>query len=163
YPNVDLLVCDNGNLSDAARAYLATVPHTRVQYSWTGPFNFPRKINFAVAQTDAPYVLLLNDDVEPINRGWLTAMLEYAQQPRIGAVGARLLYPDGRLQHVGVALVVGGVAAHLLHQQPGGTLGCGGIAVTARNCSAVTGACLLTRRRLYDEIGGFDEELALDF
>jgi GT2 family glycosyltransferase len=108
-------------------------------------------------------VLLLNDDVEPIERDWLAAMLEYAQQPAIGAVGAKLFYPDGRLQHVGVAVGVCGVAAHLLHQHPGGSHGCGGIAVTVRNCSVVTGACLLTRREVYEQVGGFDEALALDF
>jgi GT2 family glycosyltransferase len=163
YPHYELLVCDNGNLSADTRAYLDTVPHRRVTYRWEGAFNFPRKINFAVRQTDAPYVLLLNDDVEPINADWLDAMLEYAHQPQIGAVGAKLFYPDGRLQHVGVAVGVCGVAAHLLHQHPGGTQGCGGIAVSVRNCSAVTGACLLTRRDVYDEAGGFDEALALDF
>jgi GT2 family glycosyltransferase len=163
YPQYELLVCDNGNLTADTRAYLETVPHTRVTYRWEGAFNFPRKINFAVRQTSAPYVLLLNDDIEPINDGWLDAMLEYAHQSEIGAVGAKLFYPDGRLQHVGVAVGVCGVAAHLLHQHPGGTQGCGGIAVSARNCSAVTGACLLTRRQVYDEIGGFDEALALDF
>ena len=163
YPHYELLVCDNGNLTADTRAFLDTVPHTRATYRWEGAFNFPRKINFAVAQTDAPYVLLLNDDVEPINRDWLDAMLEYAHQPQIGAVGAKLFYPDGRLQHVGVAVGVCGVAAHLLHQHPGGTQGCGGIAVSVRNCSAVTGACLLTRRQVYDEAGGFDEVLALDF
>lgn len=163
YTAYELLVCDNGNLTAEALAFLDTVPHRRVTYTWEGPFNFPRKINFAVAQTGAPYVLLLNDDVEPINGDWLGAMLEYAQQPAIGAVGAKLYYPDGRLQHVGVAVGVCGIAAHLLHQHPGGSEGCDGIAVTPRNCSAVTGACLLTRRAIYDEVGGFDERLALDF
>jgi len=163
YPHYDLLVCDNGNLTAETRAFLDSVPHRRVTYRWEGAFNFPRKINFAVGQTDAPFVLLLNDDVEPINDDWLDAMLEYAHQPQIGAVGAKLFYPDGRLQHVGVAVGVCGVAAHLLHQHPGGTQGCGGIAVSVRNCSAVTGACLLTRRQVYDGIGGFDEALALDF
>jgi glycosyltransferase involved in cell wall biosynthesis len=163
YPHYELLVCDNGNLPAEALAFLGTVPHRRATYTWDGAFNFPRKINFAVAQTSAPYVLLLNDDVEPINADWLAAMLEYAQQPAIGAVGAKLFYPDGRLQHVGVAVGVCGVAAHLLHQHPGGSEGCDGIAVTPRNCSAVTGACLLTRRAVYDEVGGFDERLALDF
>ena len=163
YPHYDLLICDNGNLDAETRAYLDTVPHTRATYRWEGAFNFPHKINFAVGQTRAPYVLLLNDDVEPINDGWLDAMLEYAHLPQIGAVGAKLFYPDGRLQHVGVAVGVCGVAAHLLHQHPGGTQGCGGIAVSVRNCSAVTGACLLTRRQVYDEAGGFDEALALDF
>ena len=163
YPHYELLVCDNGNLSAETIAFLDTVPHRRVTYRWEGPFNFPRKINFAVAQTDAPYGLLLNDDVEPINAEWLSAMLEYAQVPPIGAVGAKLFYPDGRLQHAGVAVGVCGIAAHLLHQHPGGSDGCDGIALTARNCSAVTGACLLTRRAVYDEVGGFDERLALDF
>jgi GT2 family glycosyltransferase len=163
YPVYDLLVCDNGNLDAATTAYLDSVPHRRVTYRWTGGFNFARKMNFAVRQTDAPFVLLLNDDIEPINAEWLDAMLEYAHQAQIGAVGAKLFYPDGRLQHVGAAVGVCGVVAHLLHQHPGGTLGCGGIAVTIRNCSAVTGACLLTRRQVYDEVGGFDEGLALDF
>ena len=163
YSNYELLVCDNANLDAATRAYLDTVPHRRVTYQWAGAFNFANKINFAVRQTSAPYVLLLNDDVEPINAGWLDAMLEYAHQTQVGAVGAKLFYPDGRLQHVGVAVGVGGVAAHLLHQSPGGAQGCGGIAVRVRNCSAVTGACLLTRRQVYEEVGGFDEALALDF
>jgi len=163
YPRYELLVCDNGNLSADARAYLDTVPHTRATYRWEGEFNFPRKLNFAVAQTDAPFLLLLNDDIEAINAEWLSAMLEYAQHPQIGAVGAKLFYPDGRLQHVGVAVGVCGVAAHLLHQHPGGTDSCDGLAVAARNCTAVTGACLMTRRRVYDEVGGFDERLPVDF
>jgi GT2 family glycosyltransferase len=163
YEDYDLLVADNGSLPDAARDLLARVPHRRVSYSYVGPFNFSDKINFAVAHVDAPYVLLLNDDVEPINPEWLSAMVEYAQQEPIGAVGAKLFYPDGRLQHVGVAVGVSGIAAHLLHQHPGGTLACGGIAVAVRNCSAVTGACLLTRRRVYAEAGGFDARLGIDF
>lgn len=163
YPHYELVLCDNGNLSRDTLAYLETVPHTRATYRWEGGFNFARKLNFAVAQTDAPYVLLMNDDLEPINDEWLDAMLEYAQQPQIGAVGPKLYYPDGRLQHVGVAVGVCGVAAHLLHQHPGGSQGCGGIAVTVRNCSAVTGACTLTRRQVYTDFGGYDETLAIDF
>ena len=164
YEEYDLLIADNGSLPEAARDLLARVPHRRVSYSYVGPFNFSDKINFAVAHVDAPYVLLLNDDVEPINPDWLSAMVEYAQQEPIGAVGAKLFYPDGRLQHVGVAVGVSGIAAHLLHQHPGGTLACGGIAVAVRNCSAVTGACLLTRRRVYAEVGGFNTvRLRVDF
>ena len=110
YPHYELLVCDNGNLTADTRAYLDTIPHARVTYRWEGAFNFPRKINFAVGQTDAPFVLLLNDDVEPINDGWLDAMLEYAHQPQIGAVGAVCLSrrPAARRRGVGVS----GVAAH---------------------------------------------------
>jgi GT2 family glycosyltransferase len=163
YPHYDLIVCDNGDLTADTLAYLETVPHKRATYRWEGDFNFARKQNFAVNQADAPFVQLMNDDLEPINGEWLDAMLEYAHQPGIGAVGPKLYYPDGRLQHVGVAVGVCGVAAHLLHQQPGGAQGCGGIAVTVRNCSAVTGACSLMRRQIFQEFGGYDETLAIDY
>ena len=163
YADYDVLIVDNGRLPDGARELLDGVPHRRVSYSYQGPFNFSDKINFAVSHVEAPYVLLLNDDVEPINPDWLSAMVEYAQQEPIGAVGAKLFYPDGRLQHAGVAVGVSGIAAHLLHQHPGGTQGCGGLAIAVRNCSAVTGACLLTRRRVYAEAGGFNTRLAVDF
>lgn len=163
YEDYDVLIADNGYLPDEARALLERVRHRRVSYAYQPPFNFSDKINVAVAQVEAPYVLLLNDDVEPINPDWLSAMVEYAQQDPIGAVGAKLFYPDGRLQHAGVAVGVSGIAAHLLHQHPGGTHACGGIAVAVRNCSAVTGACLLTRRRVYAEVGGFNTRLRVDF
>jgi GT2 family glycosyltransferase len=163
YPHVDFVVVDNGVLPAAAADLLAALPHQRATYQWTGAFNFSRKINFAVARATGDLVLLLNDDVEVINADWLTAMLEYAGQDEIGAVGAKLFYPDGRLQHVGVATGVCGIAAHLLHQHPGGSTGCGHAAVAVRNCSAVTGACLLTRRDVYNQVGGFDERMAVDF
>jgi hypothetical protein len=163
YADYDVLVVDNGYLPEAAATLLRQMPHRRATYTYDPPFNFSEKINFAVAQVDSPYVLLMNDDVEPINPEWLTAMVEYAQQDAIGAVGAKLFYPDGRLQHAGVAVGVSGIAAHLLHQHPGGTRGCGGLALAVRNCSAVTGACLLTRRRIYAEVGGFNTRLRVDF
>jgi GT2 family glycosyltransferase len=163
YPHIDVVVVDNGALPAEASALLAHLPHRRATYQWTGTFNFSRKINFAVSHATGDLVLLLNDDVEVINADWLTAMLEYAGRSEIGAVGAKLFYPDGRLQHVGVATGVCGIAAHLLHQHPGGSSGCGHAAASVRNCSAVTGACLLTRRAVYNQVGGFDERMAVDF
>jgi glycosyltransferase involved in cell wall biosynthesis len=163
YSHYDLVIADNGRFPVDGLSLLDRVPHERVTYRWTGDFNFSRKINFAVAHARGEYVLLLNDDMEVINAEWLTAMLEYARHEKIGAVGAKLFYPDGRLQHIGVATGVCGVAAHLLHQYPAGSAGCGHIAVAARNCSAVTGACLLTRRTVYEAVGGFDDRLAIDF
>ena len=163
YPNIDVVVVDNGALPAEASDLLARVQHQRATYRWTGAFNFSRKINFAVSHAAGDLVLLLNDDVEVINADWLTAMLEYAGQDEIGAVGAKLFYPDGRLQHIGVATGVCGIAAHLLHQHPGGSTGCGHAAAAVRNCSAVTGACLLTRRAVYNQVGGFDERMAVDF
>jgi glycosyltransferase involved in cell wall biosynthesis len=163
YANFDVVIADNGRFPGDAAALLDRVRHTRVTYQWTGDFNFSRKINFAVAHAQGEYLLLLNDDVEVINGEWLTAMLEYARLERVGAVGAKLFYPDGRLQHIGVVTGVCGIAAHLLHQHPAGSAGCGDIALAARNCSAVTGACLLTRRKVYQDVGGFDDRLAVDF
>ena len=163
YPHIDLVVVDNGTLPAQAIDLLSCLPHQRATYRWTGAFNFSRKINFSVAHATGDLVLLLNDDVEVINADWLTAMLEYARQDEIGAVGAKLFYPDGRLQHIGVATGVCGIAAHLLHQHPGGSIGCGNAAAAVRNCSAVTGACLMTRRAVYNQVGGFDERMAVDF
>ena len=93
----------------------------------------------------------------------MSAMLEYSQQPEIGAVGAKLSYPDGRLQHIGIVLGVGGGAAHAFHQHAGASPGYASSAVSVRNYSAVTAACMMTRRDAFDAVGGFDEQLAVDF
>jgi len=163
YRHFDILIVDNGTFPTAATDVLRSIPHERISYRADGPFNFSKIVNFAVSRTSSEYVLLLNDDIEVINADWLTAMLEHAQNPAIGAVGAKLFYPDGRLQHVGVATGVSGIAAHLLHQHPGGTAGCGQIAFAVRNCTAVTAACMLLRRAVFDEVKGMDDRLAVDF
>jgi GT2 family glycosyltransferase len=90
-------------------------------------------------------------------------MLEYSQDPAIGAVGAKLLYPDGRLQHVGMILGVNGIAAHAYHQHPGSISGYMGNVIGPRNYSAVTAACLMARRAVFVEAGRFDEAFPIDF
>ena len=93
--------------------------HQVLRFERLGLFNFSAKVNAGVAASSGEHVLLFNDDLEVTSPEWLTAMLEYSQEPEIGAVGAKLLYPDGRLQHVGMVLGVAGVAAHAFHQHPG--------------------------------------------
>jgi len=163
YANYEILVIDNGQLSDATRDVLARIPHRRVSYTIEGAFNFAHKLNFSMRHAHGEHVVILNDDIEVISSEWLSAMLEYSQDPAIGAVGARLLYPDGRLQHIGIVMGVCGVAAHAFHQAPGHSSGYAGSSLGPRNYSAVTGACLMTRKAVFDEMGGFNEQFAIDF
>jgi GT2 family glycosyltransferase len=104
-------------------------------------------------------LLFLNNDIEVIHADWLTAMLEHAERPEVGAVGARLLYGDGRIQHAGVVVGINRVAANAFRSWPGETTGNLRLADLTRNCSAVTGACMMVPRRIFEEVGGFDERL----
>jgi GT2 family glycosyltransferase len=158
-----IVVADSPELTPETNRSLSRVRHTVVPYSLEGSFNFSHKLNIGVRHATGEHVVFFNDDLEVISPEWLSAMLEYSQLDAIGAVGAKLLYPDGRIQHIGVLLGVNGVAAHAFHRHSGTSLGYAGSAVSVRNVSAVTAACLMTRRRVFEEVGGFDEALAVDF
>lgn len=112
--------------------------------------------NFGASEAKGEHLLLLNNDVEVVSRDWLTALVEHAQRPEVGAVGAKLLYPDGRIQHAGLVLGVVGPANHAFKYQPADQSSYQGLADVVRNCSAVTGACLMVRKKAFDEVGGFD-------
>jgi GT2 family glycosyltransferase len=101
---------------------------------------------------------LLNNDTEIDDPGWLTEMVSHAARKEVGAVGARLWYPDGTLQHGGVILGLGGVAGHAFPHIPRGHPGYFNRAWLQQNCSAVTGACMAVRKTVFEELGGFDEE-----
>jgi GT2 family glycosyltransferase len=163
YARYDILVVDNGTLSADALAFLEEVPHRRVTYAYEPPFNFSHKLNFAASHATGEHLVILNDDIEVIDDEWMTALLELSQDPGIGAVGGKLLYPDGRLQHIGVVTGVCGIAAHVFHQAEGHSAGYAGSAMTIRNYTAVTGACMMTRRDVFEEVGGFNERLRVDF
>jgi GT2 family glycosyltransferase len=155
YPERRLLVVDNGSTDPETLAYLASLPHRVIRDP--RPFNYSELMNAAVERVDTEQVVLLNNDVTVITPGWLEAMLEHAQRPDVGAVGCRLLYPDGRPQHEGVAVGVGSPAINLdLSALPP-------MGRVIREVSAVTAACMMIRREVWREVGGMDETLRVAF
>ena len=125
---------------------------------WRGkPFNFSHMNNAVARMTASPYLLFLNDDISIITEEWLTAMLEHAQRPEIGAVGAQLWYPNNVIQHAGVVLGLFGNCSHAFKGLPGERSHYFDFPGLIRNCSAVTGACLLVGRDKFFQAGGFDE------
>jgi GT2 family glycosyltransferase len=165
YTNYEIIVIDNGSVKPETLDYLSRIasePKVRVLRD-DSPFNFSALNNRAVAQASGEYVCLLNNDIEAITPDWLDEMMSLAAQPGTGAVGARLWYPDDTLQHGGVLLGLGGVAGHMHPMLRRWQLGYFGRAVATQNLSAVTAACLVIRKSIYEEVGGLNEELAVAF
>jgi O-antigen biosynthesis protein len=164
YQNYEIVIINNDSHDGATLEYLERSRH-KVIHDSAATFNFSRLNNKAVKQVDGKYLLLLNNDCEVISAEWLSAMIEHAQRPEVGAVGAKLLFSDNRIQHAGVILGVGGVARHA-HQFVDGYRDWGGFGFPnlIRDYSAVTGACLMIRRTLFEDLNGLDEEnLAVAF
>ena len=161
YRNYEILIVNNNSREAETLQYLESAPHRVLQFS--EEFNFSRINNFAVRHASGKYLLFLNNDTEVISPEWMTSMLEWAQQPEIGAVGAKLIYPNQTIQHVGVVLGLGGVAGHPLTGEPKDTARYFGVGQMTRNWAAVTAACMMVRREAFEAIGGFDEELKVAF
>jgi ADP-heptose:LPS heptosyltransferase/GT2 family glycosyltransferase len=162
YRNFELVILYNTMTRPEVFPYLdrlANDPRVKIIDS-QGPFNFSRICNLGAANAAGEFLLFLNDDIETIDPGWLDAMIAQAERPEVGLVGARLLYPDGKIQHAGI-FWAGSGGRHAFRFAAQDDAGYFGLAVTARNCIAVTGACILTRRGWFYEIGGFDEEHAI--
>ena len=163
YSRYEIIVLDNDSSEPETLNYLQSVANKWRVYQWPGLFNFAAINNFGAAQAKGDYLLFLNNDIQVIRADWLTAMLEQAQRPEVGAVGAKFLYPDGRIQHAGLVLGVGGVAGHAFKYSPGNALNYFGLADVVRNCSAVTAACMMVPRRVFEEVRGFDERFRVAF
>lgn len=126
------------------------------------PFNFSEKINAGAVRSGGEHLLLLNDDIEVATADWIERMVMYSQLPSVGAVGGRLLLEDGRLQHGGVGFE-GGLPGHPYYGWSGDAPGYGNALKVARNMLAVTGACLMTRRDLFEAVGGFTTTYPLNY
>lgn len=163
FRNFRILVVDNHNIPERLAGKLRGVGARIVSYDLEGEFNFSDKMNFALSQVETEDVILLNDDLEVIAEDWIEALLEHSRKPEVGAVGARLLFANGHLQHGGVVLGVNGSAAHLFHNMAEGAVGYYGYSHLVRNYSAVTGAVLATRMSIVREVGGFDQSMRIDF
>ncbi len=160
YRNFELLIVDNGSEQAATQAYLERITaHPQVRLLRDArPFNFSALNNVATRAARGDYICLLNNDTEVITPDWLEEMVSRLSQQGVGAVGAKLLYDDGRIQHGGDVIGVGGCANHLHQYLPGDEPGYQHRAILAQDLSAVTGACLLTRRDLYLALGGLNEK-----
>ena len=176
YPEYELVVVDNGSDDPEALAFLASLAdgshpllgarpgRTARVLRYDQPFNYSAINNFAVGRARGEVIGLINNDLEVITPGWLDEMAAQALRPEIGCVGAMLYYPNDTIQHAGCVLGIGGVAGHIFKSLPRGSEGRFNRARLAQNYSVLTGACLVMRKCVYEEVGGLDEkELAVAF
>ncbi|MDQ6940977.1 MAG: glycosyltransferase family 2 protein [Candidatus Eremiobacteraeota bacterium] len=167
YADFEVIVVDNGTKEAEAKNVLRRWKGWDAQrfsvVERDEPFNFSRLVNAGAAATGAPYLVLLNNDTEVITHDWLELMIEQAQREPIGAVGVKLLFGDGRLQHSGIALGLGGAAGHVNYTLERYDLNYFGAAVTLANYSAVTAACMMIRRSVFDAVSGFDETFSVAY
>jgi O-antigen biosynthesis protein len=164
YPNYEIMIVDNQSRDQKLFEYYHDIqknPRVTILH-YDQPFNFSALNNFAVKQARGQHLLFLNNDTEVISAEWLSAMLEHSQRPEVGAVGARLLYFNNSIQHCGVVLGLGGVSGHLYSRQFEVKNPHTRYAVIG-DYSAVTGACLMTKKTLFDQMGGFDAGLTVGF
>lgn len=130
---------------------------SRIEYR-AKPFNYSSIMNHAVRQVKGEYLVFLNDDLTVRDQDWITSLLEHARRPEVGVVGTKLLYPDGAVQHAGVVMGLFDNCGHIFKRYPPDHPGPFGMIEVIRNVSAVTFACAMTRRSVFEEVGGLDEE-----
>jgi len=160
YRNFEVIIVDNGDLRletiEALSAYSCRFVHFK------GEFNIATKMNMGAEQAHGEYLLFMNDDIEAIAQDWMECMLQLAQRPGVGVVGAKLYFENDKLQHVGVAFW-NGLPYHIGREIPGTDPGYFHSSCANRNYLAVTGAVMMSRRSVFEEVGGFDERLAINY
>jgi GT2 family glycosyltransferase len=163
YENYEIVVVADASTPDVVRGELRDAAGDRLRLvDYDQPFSFSAKINLGAARGSGEHLLLLNDDMEVATPDWIERMVMYSLLPEVGAVGGRLLWEDGRLQHVGVRFEHG-LPGHPYRGFSRGFRGYSNEVLVARNSLAVTGACLMTRRQLFDEVGGLSADLPVNY
>jgi GT2 family glycosyltransferase len=162
YPHYEIVVAHNGDLSVDQLKWLQSSTQIKAYKYEDSSFNLARKINNAVRLSHGEYVLLMNDDVRVKTHNWLELMAGIAERPGVGVVGPRLLFPNGTVQHAGVVLL-GGLPGHAYYEWPCNAFGYAMGLQLNRGYSAVTGACCLTPRSLFDRLAGFSERYRLNY
>ena len=166
YDNFELVIIENNSTEKETFDYYdklqAKYPDIVRLVTWKHEFNFSKLMNFGVAHAKGDYLLLLNNDTEVITPNWIETMLGICAREDVGAVGAKLYYPDNTIQHAGLC-VTGGVAGHLCQSMPRDNWGYFALNDAQQDFSAVTAACIMTKRDEYEKVGGFTEELQVAF
>lgn len=166
YKNLEFIIVENNSDQAETWAYYETLPkrfpNVKV-VKWDGPFNYSAINNYGVEFTHGQYLLFLNNDIEEIDPDSIDEMIGYVQREDVGICGARLLYPDEDIQHAGVIMGMGGIAGAAFVRTHDSDLSYMHRAKCIQDYSCVTAACLLTKRSLFDEVGGFTEKLAVAF
>lgn len=160
YPELELVIVNNQSVEYETLRFLESIRgDSRVRVlDYDAPFDFAALNNWAVARSKGDVIAFVNNDVEVISPDWLSEMVVHAVRPEIGAVGAKLYYPDDTIQHAGVVLGVAGIAGHAHHRLSRKSSGYFGRASAVQDYSAVTAACMVLRREVFDAVGGFDAE-----
>jgi GT2 family glycosyltransferase len=163
YDNYQIIIMDNDSVERETLAYLQKIRSTVQVHRCPGAFNFSALNNLGVTRTKGEFLVFLNNDTQVIRRDWMHAMLEQARRPEVGAVGAKLLFADERIQHAGIVLGLWGMVGHAFRFTPANVRHDFGLPDAIRDCSAVTGACIMMRRDVFNEVAGFDEQLPVAF
>lgn len=165
YKNYEIIIVENNSTTNEIFEYYKTIEqreNIRVVI-WKDKFNYSAINNFGVKYANGEYLLFLNNDIEVIRENWLSEMLANVQRKEVGIVGAKLLYPDNMVQHAGVIIGMGGIAGHPLSRHPADDCGYFARGIIQQNLNAVTAACMLTKKEVYEKVNGFEEKLAVAF
>ena len=166
YENYEIIVVENNSEEQKTFDYYKEIDGKNkvkvIKYPENG-FNYSKIINYGVKNSDGEYIIQLNNDTQLLTPNWIEEMLEFAQREDVGAVGAELFYPDKSIQHAGIIIGIGGVAGHVFRNIPHGMHGYFSKDAMVQNMSAVTAACIMASRKMYDLVGNMDEKFEVAF